>query len=119
MEITRELVLPAPADEVWEALTDPDRLAEWFANDVELDLRTGGVGVFRWDNGEMRTAVVEEVDPPHRFGFRWTDADEAESAVLFELDELSEGTKVIVRETSCEFSAALDLRLLLGARAAA
>ena len=119
MEITRELVLPAPAEEVWEALTDPERLAEWFANDVELDLRTGGLGVFRWDNGEIRTAVVEEVDPPRRFGFRWTDVDEAESEVLFELDEVPDGTRVTVRETSCELTAALDLRLMLGAFAIA
>ena len=118
MEITREVVLPAPAEEVWEALTDPERLAEWFANDVELDLRTGGLGVFRWDNGEIRTAVVEEVDPPRRFGFRWTD-DGADSDVLFELDEIPDGTRVTVRETSCEFTAALDLRLVLGAFAIA
>jgi uncharacterized protein YndB with AHSA1/START domain len=118
VEITRELVLPAPADEVWEALTDPDRLAEWFANDVELDLRTGGLGVFRWDNGEIRRAVVEEVDPPRRFGFRWTD-DDADSEVLFELDEIPDGTRVTVRETSCELTAALDLHLMLGAFATA
>ena len=34
MEVTREIVLPAAPDEVWEALTDPERLSEWFANDV-------------------------------------------------------------------------------------
>src|SRR5215211_467726 len=107
VEITRELVLPAPADEVWEALTDPEHMMEWFANDVELDLRTGGLGVFRWDNGEIRTAVVEEVDAPRRFGFRWTDVDEAESDVLFELDEVADGTRVTVHETTCELTAAL------------
>jgi len=117
VEITRELVLPAPAEEVWGALTDPERLEEWFANDVELDLRTGGAGIFRWDNGELRTAVVEEIEPPHRFGFRWTDGDA--SQVVFELDEVSEGTRVTVRETSCEFSAALGLRLMAGAFATA
>jgi uncharacterized protein YndB with AHSA1/START domain len=119
VEITRELVLAAPADEVWDALTDPERLAEWFANDVELDLRTGGLGVFRWDNGEIRTAVVEEVDPPRRFGFRWTDCDDDASEVVFELDDVHGGTRVTVRETTCEFTAALDLRLMLGALAAA
>ena len=118
MEITRELELPAPADEVWEALTVPARLAEWFANDVELDARPGGEGVFRWDNGEVRTAVVEEVDPGRRFGFRWTD-ESAESAVVFELDEVPGGTRVTVRETSVEFSAALGLQLMLAAFATA
>ena len=54
MEVERELVLDAPPDEVWDALTEPSRLAEWFANDVELDLRPGGGASFRWGNGEER-----------------------------------------------------------------
>jgi len=115
MNVTREVELAVPPDEVWEALTNPERLAEWFATEVELDLRRGGLAVFRWGNGEIRTAVVEEVDAPWRFGFRWTDVDDAESEVVFELDELPDGTRVTVRETSCEFSAALGLQALLGA----
>ena len=39
MEVTREVVLEAPVEEVWDALTDPEQLEEWFANDVELDAR--------------------------------------------------------------------------------
>ena len=39
MEVTREIVFPVSPGEVWEALTDPDQLEEWFANDVELDPR--------------------------------------------------------------------------------
>ena len=53
--IRREIVLPAPREEVWEALTDPERLADWFANDVDFDLRPGGGASFRWSNGEERT----------------------------------------------------------------
>ena len=45
MEVTREVVLEAPLDEVWEALTDPDQLDEWFSED-----------------GEERELVVEEVE---------------------------------------------------------
>ena len=35
MEVTREVVLEAPVDEVWDALTDPERLEEWFTEDGE------------------------------------------------------------------------------------
>ena len=38
MEVTREIVLPAPREEVWAALTEAERLEEWFANEVEFDL---------------------------------------------------------------------------------
>ena len=51
MEVEREVVLDAPPEEVWEALTEPERLEEWFANDVEFDLERGGD--FRWDDGEV------------------------------------------------------------------
>ena len=33
--IRKEIVLPAPREEVWEALTSPERLEDWFANDVD------------------------------------------------------------------------------------
>ena len=58
MEVKREVVLPAERDEVWSALTDPERLQDWFANDVELDLEPGGEGVFRWDDSGGGTRVV-------------------------------------------------------------
>ena len=61
--IRKEIVLPAPREDVWEALTEPERLEDWFANDVDLDLRPGGGVSFRWSNGEERHATVTEVEP--------------------------------------------------------
>ena len=99
MEVAREVVLPAEPDEVWEALTDPERLGEWFANDVELDPRPGGEGVFRWDDGEVRVARVEEVVPGERFGFRWSDRDGGESLVTIDLEAADGATRLRVVET--------------------
>jgi uncharacterized protein YndB with AHSA1/START domain len=106
VEVTRELVLPAPPDEVWEALTDPERLEEWFANEVELDLRPGGGAHFRWSNGEERHAIVTEVEPEERLTFEWEDEGEVE----FTLEEDDEGTRVTVVETSPAWSTALGLQ---------
>jgi uncharacterized protein YndB with AHSA1/START domain len=102
LKVTRELVLPAPCEEVWEALTDPQRLEEWFANDVELDLESGE-GEFRWDDGEVRRAVVEDVELERRLAIRWWDPERggaAESAVTFTLVEVPAGTRLIVTETA-------------------
>ena len=82
MEVKREVVLPAARDEVWAALTEAERLEEWFANEVELDVRPGGSGVFRWGDGSVREAIVEEVDPERRLGFRWREADGEEGETL-------------------------------------
>jgi uncharacterized protein YndB with AHSA1/START domain len=106
MEVTREIVFPASPDEVWDALTDPEQLEEWFANDVELDVREGGDGVFRWDDGEVRRAKVLVVEPGERLVFDWADEGEVE----FTLEEVEEGTRLLVRESTPEFSMALELR---------
>jgi len=106
VEVTREVVVPAPPDEVWQALTEPERLEEWFANEVELDVRPGGAGLFRWDDGEERRAVVREVAPEERLVLDWDD----EGRVVFTLEEVPDGTLVSVREVSGEWSTALELR---------
>jgi len=107
MEVRREIVLPAPRDEVWDALTDEERLEEWFANDVELDPRPGGAGSFRWDDGAERTASVEAVEAEERLVLRW---DDGGGLVELRLEDDPAGTRVLVRETSPEWSIALELQ---------
>jgi uncharacterized protein YndB with AHSA1/START domain len=104
--IRKEIVLPAPREEVWEALTEPGRLADWFANDVEIDLWPGGGASFRWSNGEERHATVTEVEPERRLAFEWDD----EGEVAFELDDDGDGTRLTVVESSPAWSTALDLQ---------
>ena len=104
--IRREIVLPATRDEVWDALTEPERLADWFANDVEVDLRPGGGASFRWSNGEERRATVTEVDHERRLAFEWDD----EGLVEFTLEDDADGTRLTVVETTPAWSTALDLQ---------
>jgi uncharacterized protein YndB with AHSA1/START domain len=104
--IRREIVLPAPREDVWDALTDAERLEDWFANDVELDLRPGGGASFRWSNGEERHAVVTEVDEAERLAFRWDD----EGTVEFTLADDADGTRLVVVESSPAWSTALELQ---------
>jgi uncharacterized protein YndB with AHSA1/START domain len=108
VQVEREVTFPVPPDEVWEALTEPERLEEWFANDVELDPRPGGAGVFRWENGEERRATVREAEPGERLVLDWDDEGEVE----FSLEEVEEGTRLTVRETTPDFATALELRAL-------
>ena len=113
MEVTREVVLEAPVEEVWEALTDPEQLEEWFANDVELELEPGGDGIFRWDDGEERHAVVEEVEPERRFTFTWDERPRRDRA-----RGGRRRTRVVVTETAgAGWSTALSLRALAFAHA--
>jgi uncharacterized protein YndB with AHSA1/START domain len=111
--VEREIELPVSPEEAWAAITDADRLREWFANEVELDLREGGEGVFRWDDGEQRRAVVEEVDPLHRFAFTWNGGPDGASTVVIELEEREGATLVRVRESAnAGWATALGLRAM-------
>jgi uncharacterized protein YndB with AHSA1/START domain len=109
VQIEREIVFPASPSEVWEALTEPERLEEWFATEVELDAQPGGEGVFRWGDGDERRAVVREVVEEERLVLDWEDGQ-----VVLELEEVEGGTRVHVVETTsrletAEWSTALEL----------
>lgn len=77
MEVTREVVVEAPAEEVWDALTDPDRLDEWFSED-----------------GETRELRIEEVEAGRRVAYTWEDGE-----VAIELEEVDGATRVLVTES--------------------
>ena len=114
MEVVREIVVPESPSEVWESLTDPERLEEWFASDVELDARTGGEGVFRWGDGDERHAVVREVEEAERLVLDWDDG----GSVAIELEPVVGGTRVHVVESSPDFAPAFELRAFAWAAAA-
>ncbi len=64
--------LPYPVEAVWDAITNPDRLADWwlpFDADITIDLREGGEMVFAATSGDPppMTCTVLGVEPPVRF----------------------------------------------------
>jgi uncharacterized protein YndB with AHSA1/START domain len=61
--------LPYPVAAVWDAITNPERLADWwlpFEADIVVDLRPGGEMVFTSRTGEPppMTATVLRSEPP-------------------------------------------------------
>lgn len=77
LAIEREIVIEAPADVVWRTITEPDQIEQWFADRVQLDLRPGGAGTFVFEDSATSSEVtaplvVEAVEPPRRFAFRWS-----------------------------------------------
>jgi uncharacterized protein YndB with AHSA1/START domain len=106
MEVEREILVPEAPDEVWQALTEPERLEEWFASEVEFDARPGGEGFFRWGDGDERHAVVRELEKAERLVLDWDDG----GSVAIELETSEAGTLVRVLETAPDVGLALELR---------
>ena len=59
--VARDITIDGDPDEVWEALTDPELLAEWLGGD--------------------REAVLEEAEPGERLVFWWFEEGEPGSRV--------------------------------------
>ena len=68
--IEREVLIEAPAEVVWRIVTEPDQMTKWFADRVELVVEPGAHGYMHFGD-QGGPVVVETVDPPTRFSFRW------------------------------------------------
>ncbi|HEV3187100.1 MAG TPA: SRPBCC family protein [Acidimicrobiales bacterium] len=107
-QIDREVVIDAPIERVWSAITEPKSVSAWFSDggDVSIDLRVGGVMTFdQGHHGAFKTVIVS-VTPPHEFSFRWASAypgvlatEENSTLVAFTLKETSSGTVLRVVES--------------------
>ncbi|MBO8195607.1 SRPBCC family protein [Streptomyces oryzae] len=75
-------------EEVWQALTEPNRMAAWFPSPtVYLEPMVGGRVDFAGDPyAEDHSGTVLEFDPPRRLGYTWGDDE-----LLFELGRRGEG----------------------------
>ncbi len=70
--IERETTIDAPIERVWALVTEAEHLGRWFGDaGAEIDLRPGGAMALRWEQHGTNHAVVEVVEAPHRFAFRW------------------------------------------------
>ena len=105
--VRREIVVAAPRERVWAALTDQERLAAWFATGVAPDLRPDGAGVFRWGDGSERRARVERVEHERTLAFTWREPGGPATRVELTLAEEDEGTRVRVTETAPQASSSL------------
>ena len=96
--VRREVILPVDRETAWAALADPAELATWLADEVELEVEAGARGWLRWEDGERHAAIVEEVVEPRRIVLRWSEEDGPETLVELVLDDVPEGTRLVVLE---------------------
>ena len=103
--IEREIFINAPQTAVWAALTGAEHVARWFGDSAEVDLQPGGKMVFGWTEYGNHHAVVERVEPPSFFSYRWGHGAEVmptagnSTLVEFTLTPAGSGTTLRVVET--------------------
>jgi uncharacterized protein YndB with AHSA1/START domain len=108
--IEKTITLRAPRSKVWRALTDSAQFGQWFGASLAESFSPG-----RKVRGPIITpgytqytfeVTVEHMEPERLFSWRWQpggdpDIDPAEptTLVVFELEEVPEGTRLTVRES--------------------
>ena len=110
--IERMVVIGAPRSRVWRALTDPAEFGTWFGVKVEGAFAPGarvrgaithpGYEHVTWD------MAIERMEPERVFSWRWHPyavepgvdySHETPTLVVFELEEVAEGTRLTVVES--------------------
>lgn len=107
-KIERDLFLPVSIDRVWQAISTPEGLSQWFSNHASFEAKAGSELQFVWNEHGTANGRVETIEPPTKFAYRWQAhgvpdnealTTENSTLVTFSLSEVEGGTQLIVVET--------------------
>ncbi len=102
-----EDVYDTDIEDLWRAVTEPDRLARWLAK-VEGDLRIGGDIYASFTSTWEGPIRVEVCDAPHRLLLTLAPATPDETQIEALLTAEARGTRLVVEERGLPWDAAPD-----------
>ncbi|MEU8165601.1 SRPBCC domain-containing protein [Micromonospora sp. NPDC049004] len=106
--IERDIDIDASPEVVFEVVSQPEHVREWWPDDARFEPVAGAAGELVWrdaQTGETTTVdlAVVDVDPPKRFSFRWCFAEPDRVGrsllVTFDLVPIATGTRLRMTET--------------------
>jgi uncharacterized protein YndB with AHSA1/START domain len=110
--IEREIHVEAVPEVVYQVISTPEHLREWWPDEAELVPAPGATGVIAFGDRSTPEAkvvplTVVEADPPRRFSFRWA-YDVGETAtpansLLVHFELIPSGTGTLLRFTETGF----------------
>jgi uncharacterized protein YndB with AHSA1/START domain len=107
--IEREIHIDASPEVVFDVVSRPEHLRQWWPDDARYDVVPGAAGEIVFGDvgagGMVVGFTVEESEPPHTFSFRWTHPSGEPAAagnsllVTFELTPSRGGTLLRMTES--------------------
>ncbi|MFI6297689.1 SRPBCC domain-containing protein [Nonomuraea sp. NPDC050790] len=104
--IEREIQVEAAPEVVYEVVSRPEHISQWWSDDASIEPVPGAVGELVWgDRAEVVPFAVVDAVPPRLFSFRWChpggtiDDSAASLLVTFELTPSDGGTRIRLTET--------------------
>ena len=111
--IQKQIVLDAPRERVWKAVSDPAEFGAWFGVDMTGVTFAAGqpaIGKMTYPGyeGHPFEIVIDRIEAPRLFSFRWHPygidpnydySSEPMTLIVFELEEVAGGTRLTVTES--------------------
>jgi uncharacterized protein YndB with AHSA1/START domain len=108
LAIERSVLIDAPRQRVWHAITDPAQLEEWYAPGCSWEipaLQAGATVKFHNTDTDIQLATIEVVNPLQEFALRWQ-LDPAHPGITllnsFRLNEENDSTRLTVSQAGYE-----------------
>jgi uncharacterized protein YndB with AHSA1/START domain len=111
--IEREILIDAPVDVVWRAVTEPEQVRRWFADEVDMEAKAGYEGSLTFNDKATNRSLsfqvtVQSVQPVRSLSYRWLHPQGAAAVegnstlVEFTLTPEGDGTRLHVVESGLE-----------------
>ncbi|MQY11217.1 hypothetical protein SRB5_13320 [Streptomyces sp. RB5] len=106
--IEREIHVDATPEVVFDVVSRPEHIREWWTDDASFEPVAGGGGELVFGDREIVQAMtVVTVEPPRLFAFRWCypdgTADELADSLLVTIELVPEGGGTTVKLTETGF----------------
>ncbi|MCU9612717.1 SRPBCC domain-containing protein [Caldibacillus lycopersici] len=102
--VKREIVINAPLEQVWDALTKAEHLNRWYTKSAAIDFRVGGKGYMNHGWGATTEGIFTEIDPMKCFVLQSMDGD---FTTITSIEKVENGTRVSI-EYQASFIAEID-----------
>ncbi len=100
--VTLEETIANHHEDIFACLTTPGGLMSWFCISAEIDLRTGGLIVFGWDQDMTRTSTLAilSYDAGGRIAWDWlVGSDNTHAPVYWTVEpKLDKGSRIVLRQ---------------------
>jgi len=106
--IEREIIIKAPQERVYGAITEPEQLIKWFPDAVEGEITVGEQPILTFEGHGKARVYIAAAKPFEYFAFRWIPGSSelvddvtcvATTLVEFTLEATDDGTKVLMKES--------------------
>jgi uncharacterized protein YndB with AHSA1/START domain len=108
LAVERSVLIDAPRERVWQSITDPAQLEQWYAPGCPWEipaLQAGATVKFHNTDTDIQLATIEALEPLKQFTLRWQ-LDPAHPGITllnsFLLEEENGNTRVTVSQAGYE-----------------